>query len=440
MERDVIVQLLEWKNRDDRKPLMLTGVRQCGKTYVLKDFGNRYFQNTAYFNFEHNQSLASIFEFDFDVNRILKELAATVSGTKITDGKTLVIFDEIQSCPQAITSLKYFCEDLPDLHLACAGSLLGVALNHENISFPVGKIERLQMYPMSFKEFLVADGLENILQIVEGFEITREIPEAFTAPLAKALKNYYLVGGMPEVVKKWIATHSYDAIEKIQDNILLDYASDFAKHAPTADIPKLGWIWDSVPQQLAKENNKFVFSHVKAGKRSAELEDALKWLEDAGLIYRLELVENAELPLSFQANATNFKVYMADVGLLRRKSGVSVKTILEETDLYRNFKGAFTENFVMTELVQLGFKPYFWRSGNTAELDFLIEHDDRIIPIEAKAEINTKAKSYKQFCVKFKPQTGFKVSMKNVGDNVVEQTKTFSLPLFAVWKLKKYLM
>lgn len=439
MEREIIQKLILWKNSEGRKPLMMTGIRQCGKTYVLKEFGKRYFESMAYFNFEQTAALTSVFDYDFNVQRIIEELSVAVKGPKIAVGKTLVIFDEVQACPKAITSLKYFCEDLPELHLVCAGSLLGVALNHENISFPVGKIERIQMYPMSLKEFLVADGLESIMHTVDNFEITREIPEVFAAPLAKALKNYYIVGGMPEVVKKWITTHSYDAIEKIQDTILSDYSSDFAKHAPVSDIPKLGWIWNSIPQQLARDNNKFVFSHVKAGKRSAELEDALKWLEDAGLIYRLELVENAELPLSFQSNATSFKVYMADVGLLRHKSGVSAKTILEETDLYRNFKGAFTENYVMTELVQLGFKPYFWRSGNTAELDFLIENEENIVPVEAKAEINTKAKSYKLFCTKYKPISGFKVSMKNVGDNVVDQTKTYSLPLYLIWKLKGYL-
>lgn len=439
MERDIIKKLVEWKDATNRKPLILTGVRQCGKTYALKEFGNRYFEDTAYFNFEQNQYLASAFDYDFDPNRILQELTTAVHGQKIIAGKTLVIFDEIQACPNTITSLKYFCENMPNLHLACAGSLLGVALNHETISFPVGKVDRLQMYPMSFSEFLNAEGMNATIQLIDNYENRREIPEMFHLPLIKALKNYYIVGGMPEVVNKWIDTHDYSEIEKIQDNILLDYSSDFSKHAPTADIPKLGWIWDSIPKQLAKENNKFIFSHVKAGKRSAELEDALQWLVDAGLIYRLELVENVELPLSFQSNATYFKVYMSDIGLLRRKSGVSAKTILEETELYKNFKGAFTENYVMTELIKAGLKPYFWKSGNTAEVDFVIENNDRIIPIEAKAEINTKAKSYIQFCKKFKPQIGFKFSMKNVGDNIVEQTGTYSLPLYLIWKLKKYL-
>lgn len=439
MYRTIINQLVSWKDSSTRKPLILTGVRQCGKTFVLQEFGKFYFEQVAYFNFEQSQALSSIFDFDYNVQRILMELCAAAGLKNIISGTTLVIFDEIQACPKAITSLKYFCEDMPDLHLVCAGSLLGVAINHANISFPVGKVERMNMYPMSFKEFIIANGLENIVKVVENFELSREIPEIYSVPLTKALKNYFIVGGMPEAVKQWVNTHSYDEVEKIQDNILADYSSDFAKYAPTSDIPKLGWIWDSVPQQLAKENNKFVFSHVRKGKRSAELEDALKWLENAGLIYRLELVENAEMPLSFYANATHFKVYMCDVGLLRRKSGVSAKTILEENDLFTSFKGAFTENYVMMELNQLAFKSFFWRSGNKAELDFLIEYNDAIIPIEAKAELNTKAKSYKLFCKRYNSKMGFKFSMKNIGDNIVEQAKTYSLPLYIIWKLKKYL-
>ena len=381
MERDIMKQLVEWKNSAERKPLLLTGVRQCGKTYVCKEFGEQYFEDTAYFNFEGNKGLASVFEYDFDIERIIDELGNIIRGKEIIPGKTLVIFDEIQSCPAAVTSLKYFCENKRELHVICAGSLLGVSIKRDNISFPVGKVDRLFMYPMSFSEFLRADGGEGIYKGVQKYDLDREIPELYTKALEKALKYYYIVGGMPEVVAKWVDTHNFEQIEKLQDNILLDYSSDFAKHAPKTDIPKLGWIWDSIPKQLAKDNNKFVFSHVKAGKRSSELEDALEWLVDAGLVYRLELVTNPELPLAFCADASFFKVYMADVGLLRRKSGVSHKTIMEDSDLYKNFKGAFTENFVLTELKTLGIVPYFWRSGNTAELDFLFEYEDRIIPV-----------------------------------------------------------
>ena len=317
--------------------------------------------------------------------------------------------------------------------------MLGVAIKRNNVSFPVGKVDRLQMYPLSFSEFLRADAGENLYTGIDKYDISRELPELYTSSLEKALKYYYIVGGMPEVVDTWVKTHNFEKIEKLQDNILQDYSSDFAKHAPKTDIPKLGWIWDSIPKQLAKDNNKFVFSHVKQGKRSSELEDALEWLVDSGLVHKLELVSNPELPLSFCADATFFKVYLSDVGLLRRKSGVSHKTIMEDSDLYKNFKGAFTENYVLNELIKQGIHPYFWRSGNTAELDFLFEEEDCIIPVEAKAEIHTRAKSYKQFCKKYKPKTGFKFSMKNVGDNDVEGTRTFSVPLYLIWRIREYL-
>ncbi len=439
MERDIMKQLVAWKDSPDRKPLLLTGVRQCGKTYVCKQFGEEYFEDVAYFYFEGNTGLASIFEYDFDIDRILDDLGTIIREKPIEPGKTLVIFDEIQACPRAITCLKYFCENCKELHIICAGSLLGVSIKRDGISFPVGKVDRLHMYPLSFSEFLRADGGQALYDGVQKYDLRRELPELYTENLKKELQYYYIVGGMPEAVNKWIENHNFEAVDTIQGNILEDYAGDFAKYAPTVDVPKIGWIWDSVPKQLAKENNKFVFSHVKAGKRSRELEDALEWLVDAGLIYRLELVTNPELPLSFNAEATYFKVYMSDVGLLRKKSGISWKVILEDSDLYKNFKGAFTENYVMTELICQGIHPYFWRSGNTAELDFLFESEDKIIPVEAKAQIHTRAKSYQEFCKKYKPKMGLKLSMKNIGENKVGETDTISLPLYLTWLLKEYI-
>lgn len=439
MERDIMKKLVEWKDSPDRKPLLLTGVRQCGKTYVLKEFGDKYFEDTAYFSFEGNKGLSSVFEYDLDPERILRELGSIVRGKEIIPGRTLLIFDEIQACLNAVTSLKYFCENRRELHIACAGSLLGVSVRRDGISFPVGKVERLQMYPMTFAEFLCADGEQALYDGAGQFPLQRELPELYSVPLMKSLQYYYVVGGMPEVVKKWADTHNFEDVSRLQDNILEDYASDFAKHAPKTDVPKLGWIWDSIPKQLAKDNNKFIFSHVKEGKRSGELEDALEWLTDAGLVHRLEMVSNPELPLSLYADSTFFKVYMADVGLLRRKAGLSHKTILEESELYRNFKGALTENYVLNELLAQGIHPYFWRSGNTAELDFLFEHEDRVIPVEAKANISTRAKSYVQFCKKYEPPLGFKFSMKNVGEHRAENTHTYSIPLYMIWRLGRYL-
>jgi hypothetical protein len=350
-----------------------------------------------------------------------------------------LFFDEIQECPRAITALKYFCENKRELHVICAGSLLGVAIKQENISFPVGKVDRLQMYPMSFYEFVKADGGEKYLTGLKAFDKEREIPDIYAEPLKKYLKNYYIVGGMPEVVAGWCELHIYDEVERIQADILDDYAKDFSKHAPVSEIPRLNWIWDSVPKQLAKENNKFIFSHVKEGKRAKDLEDALQWLRDAGLVYTLELVEKPEIPLSFGADATYFKVYMADVGLLRRKAQVSYHTILREDDNYIRFKGAMAENYVMNELVYNGYHPYFWRSGNTAEIDFLVEDKGNIIPIEVKAADNTRAKSYRLYCNRYEPNKGFKVSLKNVGWNFCGKTDTCSMPLYLVWRLKNYL-
>lgn len=439
MERDIMRQLAEWKEDKDRKPLLITGVRQCGKTYVMKSFGEQYFEDVAYFNFEGNEEIHSVFSYNFDVKRIVDELGNLIRNKRIVPGKTLVIFDEIQACPRAITSLKYFCENLRQLHIVCAGSLLGVAIKRENVSFPVGKIDRMQMYPMSFSEFLRADGGENLYRGLVGMLQERELSDLYTVPLEKTLKLYYIVGGMPEAVSKWVKTHDFKKVEKIQDHILEDYGSDFSKHAPKHEVPKLGWIWESIPKQLAKENNKFIFSHVREGKRSKDLEDALVWLEDAGLVYRLELVEKPELPLSFCADATYFKVYMSDVGLLRRKSGISPRVIIQGAEEYQRFKGALTENFVLTELKHLGRRAYFWRSGNSAEVDFLIEDEGRIIPIEAKADVNTKAKSYTLFCKRYHPRLGFKFSMKNVGEHRVENTLTYSVPLYLIWKLERYL-
>lgn len=321
MERIVLGQLIAWKDSEGRKPLLLSGVRQCGKTYILKEFGSDYFEDVAYFNFESDDGLCSVFDHDFDVDRILDELGNFVRGKAIVPGKTLVIFDEIQACGRAVTSLKYFCENKRELHVACAGSLLGVAVKRENIAFPVGKIDRIRMYPMTFSEFMQADGGKKLYQGLKKIPNERVLPELYTVPGEKALKLYYVVGGMPEVVQKWVETHDLKEVEKLQDNILEDYASDFSKHAPLSEVLKLGWIWDSVPKQLAKENNKFMFSHVKQGKRAKDLEDALSWLVDAGLIYRLEMVEKPELPLSCCADASYFKIYMSDVGLLRRKAG-----------------------------------------------------------------------------------------------------------------------
>lgn len=437
MQRDFIQNLIEWKDSKRRKPLILTGVRQCGKTYLLKEFGSEYFDNFCYINFESAGKYSAIFEYDYDVKRILREIELA-ENVKITAGKTLLIFDEIQECPKAITSLKYFCENLQELHLVCAGSLLGVAIKKENISFPVGKVNRMQLYPMSFKEYLQAVGEGKYIELFNDWNINREIPELYTVPLERHLKNYYIVGGMPEAVKEFAESGDYAEVAKIQDEILFDYSDDFSKHAPISEIEEIRMIWDSIPKQLAKENNKFVFSHVKEGKRAHELEAALQWLKNSGLVHLVELVQNAELPLSSNADSTYFKVYMADSGLLCRRLGLSYKNILEENTALSTFKGAITENYVLQELIVQNKVPYFWRSGNTAELDFLFEEDGNVIPVEVKAATNTQAKSFKQFCKKYQNKTGFKLSLKNIAENDCEGTNAVNLPLYLLWNISLY--
>lgn len=437
MYRDILVDLAEWKNHPRRKPLVLTGVRQCGKTYVVGAFARENFDSYVVLNFEETAAASAIFDYDFDVYRIVSEIEF-LTKQKIASGKTLLFFDEIQECPRAVTALKYFCENMPELHVVCAGSLLGVALARNHVSFPVGKVNRMRLYPMSFKEFAIASGHGDFIDILSGWPVDRAIPDLYARPMSMLLKEYFIVGGMPEAVLTWLETQDFGSAEQVQRDILSDYADDFAKHAPLSEVPKIRWIWDSIPVQLAKENNKFVFSHVRAGKRSADLEDALQWLVDAGLVTQVCLVEKPELPLSGFADRTYFKVYLSDIGLLRARSGVSAETIMESIEFYRRFKGAFAENYVLNELLAQGKEAYFWRSGNTAEIDFIYENNSALVPVEVKSADNTQAKSYRQFCGLYEPVYGFKMSEKNIGRNKCKETETTSLPLYLCWNIDKY--
>ena len=439
MNRVMIRELIKWKENSRRKPLLLTGVRQCGKTWLLQEFCAQHFDRVAYLNFEKQTQASEIFDYDLDPKRILRELGSLFFGFEIVPGKTALILDEIQACPRAVTSLKYFCEDMPELHVLCAGSLLGVELKRQNVSFPVGKVNRLQMFPMSFEEFLMADGGQKYLDLALGRNPESPLPELCREPLEKAFRNYLVVGGMPAAVSSWCASHDYAAVDAVLDDILEDYSGDFAKHAPVSVVPRIHWVWDSVPKQLAKENNKFVFSHVREGKRSYELEDALIWLKDAGLVYQTELAEHPSVPLSNGANANSFKVYMSDVGLLRRKVGLDYRAVMDPSGLNREFKGALTENFVQNQLISLGFTPYFWRSGNQAEVDFLFQAKNQLFPIEVKSADNMKAKSYRLFCKQYHIALGFRMSLKNTGVSEESGTKTVSLPLYLIPTLERYL-
>lgn len=438
MKRKSFDKLLKWKEKKNRKPLLVTGVRQCGKTYLVKEFGRTEFEEMAYFNFDGNTGLKSIFDYDFNVERIMDELGNVIYGKKIISGKTLVVFDEIQDCPRAIQSLKYFCENMPELHIIAAGSLLGVALRKEGISFPVGKVDRMEMYPMSFEEFVMADGGGNYISGSSRLAFEREVPEIYTVPMEKFLKNYYIIGGMPEAVQTWVDTHDYREVEEVQDRILKDYADDFGKHTTPDTMTKVKLIWDSIPSQIARDNNKFIFSHVKQGARAKDLEDALEWLVNSGIAYKLKLVSNPELPLSGMADNTYFKVYLSDVGLLRRKSNVNYRTILEGDASYIHFKGALTENYIMTQLKCMGIESYFWRTKADAEMDFITDYEGMLLPIEVKSADNTKAKSLHIFCNRYHPRMAVKTSLKNVGNNLDGDTHVWNIPLYLIFRLKEY--
>lgn len=439
MERSALKEFMSWKNKKNRKPLLVTGVRQCGKTYLIKEFGKNEFSDMACFNFDGNEGLHAIFDYDFDTVRIIDELGSIVRGKRIIPGSTLVVFDEIQDCPRAIQALKYFCEDMPELHLIAAGSLLGVALRKEGISFPVGKVDRIGMYPMSFEEFVVADGGQRYIDGIRKVSLERELSELYTVPLEKYLKNYYIVGGMPEAVQTWVDTHDYKEVEAVQDRILKDYADDFGKHATPENTAKIKLIWDAIPSQIARDNNKFIFSHVKQGARSKDLEDALEWIVSAGIAGKLCMVQNPEIPLSGMADNTYFKVYMSDVGLLRRKANVNYRTILEGDAAYVHFKGALTENYVYTQLKCMGIDSYFWRTKADAEIDFITDHEGVLLPIEVKSADNTKAKSLHLFCSRYQPKMAIRTSLKNVGDNMDGETHVWSVPLYVLFRLKEYI-
>lgn len=432
MERTLITELVKWKEKKNRKPLVLKGVRQCGKTYLLREFGDRHYENVAYFNFEETGSLNTVFEKDYDVKRIIFELGL-FTGKTITPGSTLIILDEIQECGKALTAMKYFCENAPEYHIVCAGSLLGIALQKQ-LSFPVGKVDFLTLYPMSFSEFLRACGPETLADYLDNFEKGDTLPELIADKLSNFLKQYYITGGMPEVVRTWKQTNSIEEVERVQQAIINSYELDFAKHAPAKDFPKLTAIWRSIPEQLAKENTKFIFSHVKKGWRSKDLEDALEWLIAAGLVHKVCRIEKPFMPLSSYADDTAFKLYMSDVGILRKLSKLPYEVILDATPNYREFKGSLTENFVLCELVKsVDDSLYYWSSGNTAEVDFILQCGSEIVPIEVKSERNVKARSLAEYRKKYSPRYAVKTSMKGVvsGDEVL------NVPLYLIFALRQ---
>ena len=416
LERLLVNRLVEWKESKHRKPLILNGIRQVGKTWLLKDFGGRCYNNTAYFNFDESEEYKQFFETTKDVSRILQNLIMA-SGQAIKPHETLIIFDEIQECNKALNSLKYFCENAPEYHVACAGSLLGVALS-KPASFPVGKVDFLDVPPMTFTEFLVANGDANLAEYMRSINITEPLPDAFYNPLYEKLKMYFVTGGMPESVRSWAEDRDIDLVQQSLANILGAYERDFAKHAERKDFPRLSLIWKSIPSQLSRENKKFIYKAVKEGARAREYEDALQWLCDAGLVSKIYRSTAPELPISAYDDLTAFKLYLADVGLLRRLSMLSPTVFGEGSRLFTEFKGALSENYVLQALTgQFESVPRYWVQDHPRyEVDFIIQRGNDVIPIEVKSESNVESTSLKKYREKYGDKVKLRVrfSMQNL--------------------------
>lgn len=428
MERKILNELLKWKDSPYRKPLILKGVRQVGKTWILKEFGRRYYENTAYFNFDENEDYKQFFETTKDVSRILQNLMLA-SGEKILPGKTLIIFDEVQDCPKVINSMKYFCENAPEYHIACAGSLLGIALAKPS-SFPVGKVDFMQIDPMTFSEFLVANGDENLAKYMESVDTIEPIPDAFFHPLYEKLKMYYVTGGMPEPVLMWTQNRDTGAMQHSLSGIIDAYERDFAKHPDTKEFPKISMVWKSIPSQLARENKKFIYKVVKPGARAREYEDALQWLVDARLVHKVYRSSAPGLPIAAYDDLSAFKIYLMDVGLLRRLSQLAPTVFGEGNRLFTEFKGALTENYVLQTLIpQFEVAPRYWTQTNPPyEVDFLIQRENDIFPIEVKSEANTTSRSLKKFKELFPDKVKLRIRFSL--DNLKLDGDMLNIPLF----------
>lgn len=421
-------KLLAWKNSPYRKPLILKGVRQVGKTWVLKEFGKLYYKNIAYFNFDENKEYKQFFETTKNVERILQNLMLA-SGQKIEPENTLIIFDEVQDCPEVINSMKYFCENAPQYHVACAGSLLGITLAKPS-SFPVGKVNFMQINPMNFTEFLLANGDENLAKFIEQIDKIEPIPDAFFNPLYEKLKMYYVTGGMPESVLMWAKARDVNAMQETLFEIITAYERDFAKHPNVSEFPKISMIWNSIPSQLARENKKFLYKVVKNGARAREYEDALQWLVSAQLVYKIYRNTTPNLPIAAYDDISAFKIYLADVGLLRRLAQLAPTAFAEGNRLFTEFKGALTENYVLQALLtQFEVTPRYWSQTNPPyEVDFLIQRENDIFPVEVKSEANINSRSLKKFKELFPNQTKLRIRFSL--NNLKLDDDMLNIPLF----------
>ena len=426
MYRVAIEELYKWKEGKHRKPLIIEGARQVGKTWLMKEFGNRAYENTVYINFDSNSRMAELFASDLNTERLIMGLEL-YAGRKIDPTNTLLIFDEVQEVPRALTSLKYFCEDAPQYHIMCAGSLLGIAL-HGGTSFPVGKVNFLTLYPLSFKEFLMATAGERFAKLLDAPDYQMITP--FKHAYLDALKQYYFVGGMPEAVESFIEEKDFIEVRKIQKRILAAYEQDFSKHAPIDIVPKIRMVWNSIPSQLAKESKKFIYGLVREGGRAKEYEAAIMWLCDCGLVHKVGRVNAAGIPLKAYEDLKAFKLFIVDVGLLGCMTGLRQRTLLDGNDLFVEFKGALTEQYVCQQLKTIGDLGiyYYTNDRNSCEVDFILDTGEQIIPVEVKAEINLKAKSLRTYCEKYSPEISIRTSMADFK----KEDWLINLPLYAI--------
>ena len=426
IRRKALEQLAEWKTKPSRKPLLLTGIRQVGKTWLLKHFGKKYFVDTAYFNFERQEELSQFFRTTRDPGRIIDNLSL-VHGRAIQPQKTLIIFDEIQESGEALNSLKYFCEEAPEYAVACAGSLLGVAFGHDK-SFPVGKVDFLQVYPVTFSEFL-SEEAPDLYSYLEQIDKPEPIPEIFFNPLCEKLKMYFISGGMPEAVATLLGARDTNATQAVLQSIISSYQLDFSKHVEKKDIPKINYIWNSLPSQLARENKKFLYQAVRPGARAREYENALLWLSNAGLVTKVYCSERPGIPLTAYDDLTAFKVYLPDVGVLRRLSLLDPVAFSEGNRMFTEFKGALTENYILSGLTgQFEPIPRYWRSGNKAEVDFLIQYRNQVIPVEVKSDENIRSKSLAYYKKEYTPGLSVRFSLRNLK----KDEGLINIPLFMV--------
>ena len=426
MNREAIKDLIKWKAGDHRKPLIIRGARQVGKTWIMKEFGKTHYEKLAYINLDNNERMESLFRGNLDISRIITALQIE-SGITIEANNTLIIFDEVQEVPRALTSLKYFCENAPQYHIIAAGSLLGVAL-HPGTSFPVGKVDFMDLYPLHFIEFLNATGNENLASLLKANDF--ELITSFKGRYIDLLKQYYYIGGMPEVVSRFIETQDYANVREVQNRLLMAYEQDFSKHAPNEAVPRIRMLWASIPAQLAKENRKFVYGLIRQGARAKEYELAMQWLLDCGLIYKVGRITKPDMPLMAYQDFNAFKLFVLDVGLLSAMSGLNIKSLLEGNRVFEEFKGALTEQYVLQQLItNKDITPFYWSAEKSnGEIDFVFQSGMDIVPLEVKAAENLQAKSLKSYCSRYEPKHAIRTSMS---DYRKEEWLT-NLPLYAL--------